>query len=326
MRRIVDALPTATGKLLLRDRAGHGALVELVANECAARGLVPLVEYVSNTELRHVIGTSTPAELSHWDVQRAHVADEIGGLIVLGGWPLDLAGLPPEAVAAWAGAMGRVEAVIESRRVPTVVVAVPTEYVATHLGMSVDTLERHTMASIIVSASELKGATDGVVSVLARSSSIEVRTSAGSLVVERGARPLLVDDGVVDAGDVLLGATVSNLPAGSVYWTVLEDATTGRVQLVDGAVLEFGPEGRVTTGEFAGERVSHLGIATNPLVSGSIGWTIVDEHRPGAVFLALGENRYLGGENVSAINVDLLPASPTVVVGGSMVVVDGELI
>jgi hypothetical protein len=107
---------------------------------------------------------------------------------------------------------------------------------------------------------------------------------------------------------------------------VLEDATRGRVELIDGAVLEFGPDGCVTKGEFAGERVSHIGIATNPLVSGLIGWTIVDEHRPGAVFLALGENRYLNGENASAINVDLLPASPTVVVDDTMVVMGGELV
>lgn len=325
VRRIVDALPTATGKVLLRDRAGDGALVDLVASECAARGLVPLVEHVSNTELRKVIGTATPTELSQWDVGRVAVAHEIDGLIVLGGWRLDLAGLPSESVEAWVAAMGRVEAVIDDRRVPTVVVAVPTEDVATNLGMSVETLEQHTIAAIIVSASELTTTTNGVVSLLAASSPIEVRTTAGTLWVERGARPLLVDDGVVDAADVLLGATVSNLPAGSVYWTVLEDATRGRVELVDGTVLGFGPDGRVTTGEFAGECVSHLGIATNPLVAGSIGWTIVDEHRPGATFLALGENRYLGGENASSINVDLIVASPTVVVDGSMVVVDGEL-
>jgi hypothetical protein len=58
-------------------------------------------------------------------------------------------------------------------------------------------------------------------------------------------------------------------------------------------------------------------------VTGTIGWTIVDEHRPGAVFLALGENRYMGGENESPINVDLMPASPTVVVGGITLVNDG---
>ena len=326
VRRIVDALPTATGKVLIRDRAGHRVLVEMVAQECLARELIPLIERVSNSELRRVIGTSSPAELSGWDVERASVAAEIGGLIVLGGWRLDLAGLAPESVAAWAAAMGRVEAVIDSRRVPTVVVAVPTEDVATNLGLSMQGLEAHVMASILLSASELRAATDGVVNMLARESSIELRTPGGSLFIERGTRPLLVDDGVVDAADVRIGATVSNLPAGSVYWTVLEEATRGRVELIDSTVLEFGADGRVTTGEFAGERVSHLGIATNPLVAGSIGWTIVDEHRPGAVFLALGENRYLGGANASAINVDLLPVSPTVLVGEAMLVADGELV
>lgn len=222
--------------------------------------------------------------------------------------------------------MGRVEAVIDRRRVPTVVVAVPTEDVATNLGLRIEELEAHVMPGVLLTASELRAATDGVVSMLARGSSIELRTPVGSLFVERGTRPLLVDDGVIDAADIQLGATVSNLPAGSVYWTVLEDATRGRVELLDGIVLEFGADGRVTTGEYAGERVSHLGIATNPLVSGSIGWTIVDEHRPGAVVLALGENRYLGGANASEINVDLLPASPTVLVGEASIVADGELV
>ncbi|MEO6126300.1 MAG: hypothetical protein ABIR32_21585 [Ilumatobacteraceae bacterium] len=326
VRRIVDALPTATGKVLIRDRAGHGSLAESVAQACAARGLAPITEYVSNAELRRVIGASSPGQLSCWDVERAGLAAEIGGLIVLGGWRLDLAGLAPESVAAWAAATGRVEAVIERRRVPTVVVAVPTEDVASQLGMSIESLESRVMPSILVSASELNLATDRVVTLLDRGSSIEVRTAVGTLAVERGQRPLLVDDGVVDSFDIAVGATVSNLPAGSVYWTVLEDSTRGRVELVNGAVLEFGPDGRVTSDEFAGERVSHIGIATNPLVSRSIGWTIVDEHRPGAVFLALGENRYLGGENASAINVDLLPSSPTVVIDGTTVVADGELV
>ena len=91
-------------------------------------------------------------------------------------------------------------------------------------------------------------------------------------------------------------------------------------------MLEFGTDGRVTTGEYARERVSHLGIATNPMVSSSIGWTIVDEHRRGAVFLALGENRDLGGENASSINVDLLPAAPTLLVGGTVVVAQGRVV
>jgi hypothetical protein len=43
------------------------------------------------------------------------------------------------------------------------------------------------------------------------------------------------------------------------------------------------------------------------------------------VFLALGENWYLGGRNESSTNVDLLVESPTVRIGSSMVVEHGEL-
>ena len=136
----------------------------------------------------------------------------------------------------------------------------------------------------------------------------------------------MVDDGVVGVDDVALGAVVSNLPAGSVYWTVIEDATRGNVSISDGSVLDFDGDGRVSSGNYAGERVSHMGIATNPRVSDPIGWTIVDEHRPGAVFLALGENRYMGGENESTINVDLLVDAPTVRIGDVVVVDRGRLI
>ena len=94
----------------------------------------------------------------------------------------------------------------------------------------------------------------------------------------------------------------------------------------DGTVLHFDSSGRVAGGAYAGERVAHIGIAVNPLVGESIGWTIVDEHRPGAVFLALGENRYMGGGNESAVNVDLMPSSPTLVAGDVVLVSNDRLV
>ena len=41
----------------------------------------------------------------------------------------------------------------------------------------------------------------------------------------------------IDAADAASAAVVSNLPGGSVYWTVLEDAARGDVRLADGSVL-----------------------------------------------------------------------------------------
>ena len=325
-QRVVDALPDVSGTVLVRDRCGRGEVVEAVVDECRRRGLDPIVEHVSNDRLREIIGSASPDELARWDLDRADLIRSVNGLIVLGGWLADLAGLPTGSVDAWVAAVGRVERALELRNVPTVVVAVPTEYVADRLGIGLVELEARVLPGLLMSAASLSDRVASLVSALEATSEVEVVTEAGTLNVERGRRPLMVDDGMIDAADVACGAVVSNLPAGSLYWTVIEDATRGDVGLADGTVLRFDASGRVADGLYVGERVSHLGIAVNPLVTGTIGWTIVDEHRSGAVFLALGENRYMGGDNESAINVDLMPASPTVVVDGTVLVHDGVVL
>ncbi|MGD9996456.1 MAG: hypothetical protein AB7L17_13795 [Ilumatobacteraceae bacterium] len=324
-RRIVAALPTATGMVLVRDRCGRDEIVDAVVGACVGRGLDPVVERVSNEVLRELIGSRSPAELAMWDVERAAVAEQVDGLIVLGGWPADLDGLPAASVAAWSAAVGRVESALEGRHVPTVVCAIPTMYVADRLGTTAQQLDERVLPSLLVPDSDLRADIDRLVTLLRSSATVRVDTSAGSLHLQRGGRPVMTDDGVIDDADIAAGAVVSNLPAGSLYWTVIEHATRGAIALTDGSVLEFDGDGRVRDGRYAGERVSHVGIGTNPKVSGEIGWTIVDEHRPGAVFLALGENRYMGGENESAINVDLMPDSPTVVFGETIVVEAGSL-
>ena len=325
-RRVVDALPTVLGTVLVRDRCGRADVVDAVVHECRGRGLDPVIEHVSNDQLREIIGSTPPAELARWDVDRAHLTSSVNGLIVLGGWHADLAGLPQGSIDAWVAAVGRAERGLEQRKVPTVVVAVPTEYVAVRLGITLAELEARVLPGLLMSAESLNDSVTPLLSALEATSTVEVMTAAGTLVVERGRRPLMIDDGMVDRADLVCGAVVSNLPAGSLYWTVIEDATRGDIRLVDGTLLRFDAEGRVVDGPYAGERVSHLGIATNPLVTGSIGWTIVDEHRRGAVFLALGENRYMGGDNESAINVDLIPDSPTVVVGDVVLVHEGVVV
>ena len=38
-------------------------------------------------------------------------------------------------------------------------------------------------------------------------------------------------------------------------------------------------------------RVSHMGLGLNPYLDRPTGWTMVDEHIHGSLFIALGENR-----------------------------------
>jgi leucyl aminopeptidase (aminopeptidase T) len=133
-------------------------------------------------------------------------------------------------------------------------------------------------------------------------------------------------DGVVDAGDRVAGSIVSNLPAGSVYTTVREDRTQGSIYLpragearevalrfVDGAIVavETAEGGATLTAlldRHGGDarRAGHLGIGLNPQLQdrSPLGWVLVDEHIHGTLFLSLGENRYIGGQNASTLNID----------------------
>ncbi len=73
-------------------------------------------------------------------------------------------------------------------------------------------------------------------------------------------------------------------------------------------------------------RISHIGLALNPDCPGDTGWTIVDEHHAGAVFLALGENRYMGGTNASILNHDIALPHATLLAGNVPLTIDGQLV
>ncbi|MEZ4523028.1 MAG: hypothetical protein R3A46_15530 [Thermomicrobiales bacterium] len=47
--------------------------------------------------------------------------------------------------------------------------------------------------------------------------------------------------------------------------------------------------------------ISHTGIGLNPALHTEVDWVLVDEHRHGSLFIAFGENRYLGGQNASSL-------------------------
>ncbi len=72
-------------------------------------------------------------------------------------------------------------------------------------------------------------------------------------------------------------------------------------------------------------RVAHIGIGLNPALHRPIGWTLVDEHIMGGMFISMGENRYMGGQNESSLNVDYFIRSPTFLAGGNCIVRGGNI-
>ncbi|MCP3803279.1 hypothetical protein NLX83_28775 [Allokutzneria sp. A3M-2-11 16] len=302
----VDGISPPTGGLVVvRDRCGRPEAVYAVVAELERRGVTAVVDAVPDELFASILHGTEPELIEHFGTHRAAMLETADGVITLGAQKPDFDGVKPEVLQAFLrarGVMGEVEA---RRRLPFLVVGVPTPRLARELGWSTAELDRAVLPAIAVERRVLADAVERAAAELDRPQWV-LESPGCLLTADRGGRELLSDDGHVSEVDRARGAATSNLPAGSVYSTVIEESVEGTVRLRGDIVLTF-EEGRVTTGpeHLRGERVSHIGVGLNPAAR-PVGWVLNDEHQVGAVFLALGENRYLDGRNASALNEDFV--------------------
>jgi leucyl aminopeptidase (aminopeptidase T) len=347
-RRIVSGLDVRPGELVLvRDHAGNAELLHetLLAIELA--GATPLPDLLPAAYIERLLAGADPAHLAAHDHHRAVWLRQADRIAVLGGAAPDFAAAPAAALDAFQAADERLTEIEEARRLPFLVAAIPTPARARQLGVSSAELEAHMLPALLVPPAEIRAEIERMLAASAGADTLTIRTEGGhELRMARAGRPWLFDDGMIDEADRARGAIVSNLPAASIYTTVLEDSAEGSIYLertgrARGAVLHF-RAGRVAAIEaaegadalaafldgFSGEprRISHIGLGLNPRLRRPIGWTIVDEHVYGALFLALGENRYMGGENISALNIDYALAGATLLAGERALVERGEVV
>ena len=73
------------------------------------------------------------------------------------------------------------------------------------------------------------------------------------------------------------------------------------------------------------DRISHIGIGVNPGITRPTGLTTIDECMSGMVFVAFGENRFMGGKNESTLNIDLVCSGATVLCDNRYLVREGRL-
>jgi leucyl aminopeptidase (aminopeptidase T) len=345
-QRAVGGLGVESGELVLvRDGAGRPEVLFEVLLAIEQRGATPLPEFVFPTYLQRLLSTVPASHLGDWDRHRQGWVRHADRVLVLEGAEQDTAGVPPEALAAWGRATHRLGAIDEERRLPYLLMGVPTADRAAALDLSLPELEAALVPALAAPAAELRSEIGQVRSALEGGHILTVLTGAEcELQLALGDRPWLVDDGEVTPEDRISGGQVSNLPAGSVYTTVLEGETSGKLQLpraggatditlrfANGHVAEVEGVGadavRALLNAHTGDpgRVSHIGVGLNPYLHRVIGWTLIDEHVHGCLFVALGENRYLGGENASSLNVDFAIPGATLLVDGR-VVVDGGVV
>jgi leucyl aminopeptidase (aminopeptidase T) len=319
----------------------------LLAVELA--GATPLLELVPPAYLEKLVAEADPAYLEKWDNYRLGFMGQYDRILVLQGEPANFASLPVQGLNLWRKAQDRLGELEETRRLPFLLVAVPTATLAGQLSLSLENLDEIIKPALAVSPAELREQIRRVLAIAENGREMTVTSGDGHELHLKLAddRPWLNDDGLIDEPDRARGAIVSNLPAGSVYTTVLEEATQGSIRLpkcrgIEDVVLQF-EKGRVIEvstkyredaeainkwlDSFSGEprRVSHIGIGLNPYLHEFLDWTLVDEHLQGYLFLALGENRYMGGQNESALNVDFTIPGVTLAVDGRTIVEAGKI-
>jgi leucyl aminopeptidase (aminopeptidase T) len=274
--------------------------------------------------------------------------EQVDRVLVLEGDPMDLDdGVPAEAMVAWQGAVGRLTAVEEERRLPYLLAAIPTAQRAAALSWSLPELEAAVVPALLVEAAALRQEIARIIAAVGGARTMTILSGDHcTLELARGDRRWLGDDGAVAAEDRERGGMVSNLPAGSLYTTVIEEETRGTLHLpraegatditlrfVDGGVsdvsaAQHAESVRALFDQHTGDsrRVGHIGIGLNPALRQPLGWTLVDEHVRGALFVSLGENRYMGGQNASSLNVDFALPNATLLFDGRTIVRDGELV
>lgn len=348
--RIVSGLGVRSGELIqVRDRAGRREVLEEVLLAVELRGATPLPEIIPPDYMRRMLSNATSDYLSRWDRLRQDWMRNTDRILVLQGEDLDERSIPAGNFSAWRTAAHRLTVTEEqSGPLPFLLAAIPTEERARRLGLSLETLEARILPALLVGPGELQARASRLVQIAGEGSLLKVISGDGrhELKLAPGGRPWIPDDGLIDEGDIDRGGVVSNLPAGSLYTTVLEEETEGELFLPEAgpareALLRF-ERGRAieisaTTG--AGEleelfdahsgeprRVGHLGLGLNPRLSEPLGWTLVDAHLAGHVFVSFGENRYMGGCNASSLNVDFALPGATLKVGEESLVKAGGIL
>ena len=345
--RIVTGAGVRPGELIqIRDDTGRFPLITELSLAIEKAGATPLLHLAPLTYMERLWRTAPQSYLEQWDHHRSKWLHEVDRIIVLASTQPDLSDVPQDKFTAWATAEQRLSEIEESRKLPYLMVGIPTQRHAKQLGLTLAQLEKIVFAGINASVDQLRDNIDRVNFGAFRGKEMVIQSGENcELQLGLGERPWLTDDGYIDDEDIAKGAIVSNLPAGSAYTTVVEEQTTGTLHLpqaagATNAILTF-TNGRVThitaesgTGQLEalfdrhqGEprRIGHIGIGLNPALKTPIGWTVVDEHVLGHLFVSFGENRYMGGQNASTLNVDFTLPSATLTINGRMLVKNGKL-
>jgi aminopeptidase len=254
-------------------------------------------------------------------------------------WNSLVALCPAEKLEAWNQGVGLLVEQQESRRIPYCLIANPKAIPQEQLLVSRNEAYEAIEAAISEDVDNLRALLRSAQEIIDNGRVLEIRTrNHGCMRCDLG-RPVHQSDGRQNASLVL------NIPYGSLSFTVPEDSVQGTIcfdrwRHVRDLFVTF-DSGRISDisaannpeafADFVGthsgdrDRISHIGIGVNPGIKRPTGLATIDECKAGTVFVAFGENRYMGGKNESTLNIDLVCSGSTVLCDTKYLVRDGRL-
>ncbi len=227
--QIVHGLGVQSGELIyVHDHSGRFEILTEVLLAIELAGATPLPQIDPADYLHRLWAGASTDYLSQWDRHRLVWMKQADRIVVLAGTVPDFRSAPSQSVQAWQTAEERLVSVENERLLPFLLVGIPTVQRAQQLGLSLADLDAHLLPSLSVTVEVLKRHIDSVLQALSGHHQFTIQTGNGSeLHVTQGDRQWLSDDGVIDAVDRAAGAIASNMPAGSIYTTVIESETHG---------------------------------------------------------------------------------------------------
>ncbi len=325
-QRIVSGANVEMGEIVLvRDHSGRYDVLQEVLLAIEEAGALPLPQILPARYLERMLRLAPYTYLTHWDHHRDALLEAAHRVIVLGGDKPDFSNIDDQSLSAYFSADERLTQIEEKNKLPFVIAAIPTAKRAYELSMTLEMLDMHMLPALCMNAHTLNERINQALTPLAAVDSMVVHSGARSqMYLHRGSRKWQSDDGLIDNADRLRGAVVSRLPAGSIYVPPVESMADGELYaprlhtardvhlfFEGGAIVEICCKQPSEQTEIAAwldshsggsRRISHVGLGLNPALSTPVGWTLVDEHIDQRVSIALGENRYMNGENESSLN------------------------
>lgn len=227
----------------------------------------------------------------------------------------------------------------------------PTKQQAKAIGVSFSELYNMYWDAIDIDYEDLTKKANILASYLEGKDVVRITSTKGTDVeIKISGRKIGKDDGVIDEDDIKRGDPWLNIPSGEVCLAPIENGANGKVvfdiayykgkriedlevELINGVVKSIKAKkgfeifkNRIEKATGDKDKIGELGIGLNPKIKKAIGYLATDEKIIGTCHIAFGENRFIGGKNVSDLHWDLLIKNATVIVDDKVIMKNGKFL